>query len=151
MEMYFIFGGMIFLFIFGNLGIHYYYENKHKELIKSLNGKNYKLISKVNMTMESSAKIAFSYQHNKADVIFLDDEIFLLLFNKPFPQAQPILQISNSDKSFSNISKKISFNSKFNVRGKLRIKGNFGQGITSGNYIIFLDFKGKDFDINLIL
>jgi hypothetical protein len=151
MEMYFIFGGMIFLFIFGNLGIHYYYKNKHQELIKSLKGKNYKLISKVNMTMESSAKIAFSYQRNKADVIFLGDEIFLLLFSKPFPQAQPILQISNNDKSFSNISKKISFNSKFNLLGKLRIKGNFGQGITSGNYTIFLDFTGKDFDINSIL
>lgn len=142
---------MIFLFIFGNLGIHYYYKNKHKELIKSLKGKNYKLISKVSMTMESSGKIAFSHQRNKADVIFLDDEIFLLLFNKPFPQAQPILQISNSDKSFSNISKKISFNSKFNVRGKLRIKGNFSQRITAGNYTIFLDFKGKDLDINSIL
>lgn len=101
--------------------------------------------------MESSGKIAYSYQRNKADIIFLDDEIFLLLFNEPFLQAQPILQISNSDKSFSNISKKISFNSKFNVRGKLRIKGNFGQGITAGNYTIFLDFKGKDLDINSIL
>lgn len=142
---------MIFLFIFCNLVIHYYYKNKHQELIKSLKGKNYKLISKVNMTMNSSAKIAFSDQRNKADVIFFDDEIFILMFSKVLPQAQPILQISNSDKSFSNISKKISFTSKFNVRGKLRIKGNFGQGITSGNYTIFLDFKGKDFDINSIL
>ncbi len=142
---------MIFFFVFGNLGIHYYYKNKHKDFIQSLKGRGYKIIRKVDMNMESSAKFGFSYQLNKADVIFLEDEIFLLLFNKPFLQAQPILQISNSDGSFSNISKKISFNSKFNMRGKLRIKGSFGQGITSGNYTIFLDFKGKDFDINSIL
>ena len=149
--MYFVFGGMIFLFIFGNLAIHYYYKNKHKDLIKSLKGKNYKVICKVNMTMDSSAKVGFSYQRNNADVVFFDDEIFLLLCNKPIPQAQPILQISNSDKFFSNISKKISFNSKLNVHGKLRIKGNFGQGIIKGNYTIFLDFNGKDFDINSLL
>lgn len=149
--MYFIFGGMISFVVFGNLGIHYYYKNKHKNLIQSLKGRDYQIIYKVNMNMESSAKFGFSYQLNKADVIILDDEIFLLIYNKPFLQAQPILQISNSEKSFSNISKKISFLSKFNVRGKLRIKGNFDQGITLGNYTIFLDFNGKDFDINSIL
>ncbi|MDR6404438.1 MULTISPECIES: hypothetical protein [Chryseobacterium] len=66
-------------------------------------------------------------------------------------QAQPILQISNSDKNFPLISRKTSFDSKFRINGKLRIIGSFGQGITGGKYKIFIDFNNIDFDLNTIL
>ncbi|MFP3595282.1 hypothetical protein [Chryseobacterium sp. SIMBA_029] len=151
MEMYYIFAGMFCFFIFGNLGIHLYYKKMHQKLIESLKGKNYILFKNVDMEMDSSGKLAFSYQRNKADIIILDNEIFILLFNKPLRQAQPILQISNSNETFPFISRKISFDSKFGVNGKLRIQGTFGQGITSGKYKIFLDFNTIDFDLEYYL
>ncbi|MBW7674572.1 hypothetical protein [Chryseobacterium chendengshani] len=151
MEMYFIFGVMISFFIFGNLGIHLFYKKKHKKFLDSLKGKNFTLIKNLNMEMESSGKLGSSYQFNKSHVVILENEIFLLLFSKPFKQAQPILQISNSNIVYDNISKKISFDSKFRVQGKLRIQGTFGKGITSGKYKIFLDFNKSNFDLNSIL
>jgi len=123
----------------------------HKKLIESLQGKNYTLCKNVDMEMDSSGKLAFSYQRNKADIIMLDNEIFILFFNKPLRQAQPILHIGNSNETFPFISRKISFDSKFNVNGRLRIQGTFGQGITIGKYKIFLDFNTIDFDLGYYL
>jgi hypothetical protein len=145
MEMYFIFGGMICFFIFGNLGIHLYYKKQHERFLDSLKGKNFTLIKNLDMEMESSGKLGYRYQFNKSDVVILENEIFLLLFNKPLRQAQPILQISNSNILFENIAKKIPFDSKF------RVQGTFGNGITSGKYKIFLDFGKTGFDLNSIL
>lgn len=149
--MYFIFGGIICFFIFGNLGIHLYYKKQHEKFLDSLKGENFTLIKNLDMEMESSAKLGYSYQFNKSDVVILENEIFLLLFNKPLRQAQPILHISNSNAIFPGISRKMSFESKFRVQGKLRIKGSFGEGIIKGNFKIFLDFNDKDFDLNSIL
>ncbi len=151
MEIYFIIGGMLSFFIFGNLGIHFYFKRKHKQFLESLEGKDFILIEKVNMEMTSFGKLSFRHQFSKADVIILKDEIFFLIFNKPFPQAQPILQISNTNNIFPHVSKKIRFDSKFRENGKLRIKGSFGEGITSGEYKILLDFNNKNFDLNSIL
>lgn len=142
---------MISFFIFGNLGIHLFYKKKHEKFLDSLKGKNFTLIKNLNMEMESSGKLGYKYQFNKSDVVILENEIFLLLFNKPLRQAQPILQISNSNFAYDNISKKISFDSKFRVQGKLRIQGTFGKGIASGKYKIFLDFNKSNFDLNSIL
>lgn len=151
MEMYFIFGGMICFFIFGNLGIHLYYKKKHEKFLDFLKGKDFALFKNLDMEMESFGKLGYRYQYNKSDVVILDNEIFLLLFNKPLRQAQPILQISNSNIIFDQITKKIPFDSKFRVQDKLRIQGNFGEGIASGKYKIFLDFSKTSFDLNSIL
>jgi hypothetical protein len=151
MEIYFIFAGMLCFAIFGNLGIHLYYKRKHENFLRTLKGKNYTLFQKLDMEMESSTKLSFSYQFNKTDVIILDNEIFLLIFTKPFKQAQPILQISNSNEIFPFVSRKIPFDSKFRVNGKLRIMGSFGSDIANGKYKIFIDFNKTDFDLNSIL
>lgn len=151
MEIYFIIGGILCFAIFGNFGIHLYYKKKHENFLNSLKGKNYTFFKKIDMEMESSTKLSFSYQFNKSDVIILDDQIFLLLFTKPFRGAQPILQVSNNDEFFPYVSRKIPFDSKFRVNGKLRIMGSFGQGMTIVKYKIFLDFNKTNFDLNSIL
>lgn len=74
---------MLCFVIFGNFGIHLYYKKKHEKFLESLKGRNYTLFKKLDMEMESSSTLSFSYQFNKADVIILDNEIFLLLFTKP--------------------------------------------------------------------
>ncbi|GAB0156982.1 hypothetical protein CHRYSEOSP005_22500 [Chryseobacterium sp. Alg-005] len=151
MEIYFIIGGMLCFFVFGNLGIHLYFKKKHQQFLESLKGKEFIWIKSINMEMESSGKLGYRYLFNKADVVILDDEIFLLIFNKPIRQAQPILQISNTHNIFPYVSKKIAFDSKFIEKGKLKIKGSFGAGLTSGKYTVFLNFNNKDFDLNSIL
>lgn len=142
---------MLCFVIFGNFGIHLYYKKKHEKFLESLKGRNYTLFKKLDMEMESSSTLSFSYQFNKADVIILDNEIFLLLFTKPFRGAQPILQISNSDENFLYVSRKTPFDSKFMVNGKLRIMGSFRQSKLGVRYKIFLDFNKTDFDLNSIL
>jgi hypothetical protein len=151
MEMYFILSAMVCFFIFGNLAIHLHYKKKHKTFLQSLKGKQYILFKKLDMEMESVAKLAYRYQFNKADIVILDQEIFILLFTKPFGMAQPILHISNSDEVFQHVPKKIPFDSKFRVNGKLRIKGSFGQGLMHAQYKIFIDFNTVDFDLNSII
>ncbi|MEC3876328.1 hypothetical protein [Chryseobacterium salviniae] len=151
MEMYFILSAMVCFFIFGNLAIHLHYKKKHQTFLQSLKGKQYMLFKKLDMEMESVGKLGYRYQFNKADIVILDQEIFILLFTKPFGMAQPILHISNSDKVFQHIPKKIRFDSKFRVNGKLRIKGSFGQGFMCAQYKILIDFNKVDFDLNSII
>ncbi|MFZ4928677.1 hypothetical protein [Chryseobacterium sp. Mn2064] len=151
MEIYYFIFAIICFVIFGNLGIHLYYKRKHKDFIESLKGKKYTLFKKLNMEMESIGKVGFKYQFNTADVVFLDDSIFILLSVRPFGMAQPILQISNNSDIFPSISRKFSYDSKNNENGKLKIKGRFGQGMTGGTYTIWINFKSTGFDLNSIL
>jgi len=109
------------------------------------------LFNKLNVEMESVTKLSYRYEFNKADIVILDQDIFILLFTKLFGMAQPILQISNSNDVFQHVQKKFPFDSKFRVNGKLRIKGSLGQGLVGTQYKIFIDFNTVDFDLSSII
>ncbi|NIF05079.1 hypothetical protein F3J23_06450 [Chryseobacterium sp. Tr-659] len=150
METNYIIAGICYV-ILGGLGIFLYYKRKHKKFLESLKNKNFTILKKLNMETEFFGKLAFRYRRDTADVIILEDKIFLLLYSNPLGIAHQIYQICNCTESFPFISKKLSLDSKYNDHGRLRINGKFGHGITGGKYSILLDFNRTGFDLNSIL
>ncbi|WP_308003866.1 hypothetical protein, partial [uncultured Chryseobacterium sp.] len=150
MELYFVIGGFICLVIARNLGTHFYYKIKHRQLLEFLKGKKYVCIKNIGIDIEAlHSKASRSYKVNKTDVIFFKTHIFLLINGKIFRQAQPILQISrigNTEK-FKDVWEEINYISKMKVENKLRISGFALRGSFKVDYKIFLDFQNKDFDL----
>ncbi|WP_428068758.1 hypothetical protein [Chryseobacterium gambrini] len=150
MELYFVIGGFICLVIAGNLGTHFYYKKKHRQLLEFLKGKEFVCIKNIGIDIDAShSKTFHDYRVNKADVIFFKTHIFLLINGKIFRQAQPILQISrigNTEK-FKDVWEEINYISKMKVENKLRISGFALRGSFKVDYKIFLDFQNKDFDL----
>ncbi|WBV53239.1 hypothetical protein [Chryseobacterium gambrini] len=146
MELYFVIGGFICLVIARNLGTHFYYKIKHRQLLEFLKGK----IKNIGIDIEAlHSNASRSYKVNKTDVIFFKTHIFLLINGKIFRQAQPILQISrigNTEK-FKDVWEEINYISKMKVENKLRINGFALRGSFKVDYKIFLDFQNKDFDL----
>nr|WP_314491154.1 hypothetical protein [uncultured Chryseobacterium sp.] len=83
--------------------------------------------------------------YRKSDIVFLDQEIFILSWNKQ------TIQIRTSFEIFPGVSQSLSYSSKVKMNDRLEIKGNLHQGFIQGVYKIVLNFKGKNFDINSII
>lgn len=142
---------MLFCFlVIGNVGTHFYYKEKHKQLLKFLIGKEFVCIKNIGKDIEAlHSKASRSYKINKTDIIFFKTHIFLLINGKIFRQAQPILQISrigNTEK-FKDVWEEINYISKMKVKNKLRVSGFALRGSFKVDYKIFLDFQNKDFDL----
>ncbi len=53
MELYFVIGGFICLVIARNLGMHFYYKIKHRQLLEFLKGKKYVCIKNIGIDIEA--------------------------------------------------------------------------------------------------
>jgi len=90
----------------------------------------------------SSSKSIYNYQVNKADIILLDDHIFLLAKSRIFKIAQPILQISriDNDEKFPYVWEEISYISRQEINQNLLIKGYAQRNSIKITYKIVIGF-----------
>ena len=148
MEIYLVFGTVIFLFAVGNLAFHNYNKNKHNRFLASLSGKEFIKLNDIDIDISSSKSI-YNYQINKSTIILLNNHIFLLIKSKIFNVAQPILQISKIEnrENFAYVWEEINFISKQQIDYKIRIKGYTKRGLAKINYRIILDFNDKKCDL----
>ncbi|MCF2219080.1 MULTISPECIES: hypothetical protein [Chryseobacterium] len=71
-------GGIILIFIFGNIFVYFLNKNKQKRFFDFIRDREYTLVRNVEAEIEGYSKISY----RKADIVFLDDEIFILTINK---------------------------------------------------------------------
>jgi len=138
------------IYIFGNLGFHYFNKKKHEKFLLSLSVEDFKRIENLSIDIDvSSSKSIYNYQVNKADIILLDDHIFLLVKSKIFKIAQPILQISriDNDEKFPYVWEEISYISKQEINQNLFIRGYAQRNSIKITYKIVIGFSQKDMDI----
>ncbi|MCT2409603.1 hypothetical protein NZD88_18780 [Chryseobacterium antibioticum] len=76
----------------------------------------------------------------KADIVFLEHEVFIIPFNKP------ILQVSSSPEIFPYVSLNFKTSYKKIHDNILEIKGDTGLG----SFKITLNFKNKNFDLHSV-
>lgn len=150
MEIYLIFGIIIFIIFAGKLVSHYHNKNKEERFLESLSGKKIVKLSDIDTDIDvSSSKSVCNYQINKSTIILLDNHIFLLTRSKIFNIAQPILQISKigNNENFPCVWEEINYISKQQVDYKIRIKGFSKRGLAKIDYRIILDFTNTKFDL----
>jgi len=86
---------------------------------------------------------------NKADVIFFNEHLFLLITSSLFRQAQPVLQISRigNHEKFPYVWEEVDYISKTKVEDRIRITGFAMRGTFKINDKIFINLKDTGFDL----
>lgn len=139
--MFYLIGGFILFLIIINFGIFFYFKYQRKAFFTHIKSRNYSLIEDVEIYIESYSKLSTKLSNRKSDVIFLDEEIFVLTFSKP------ILRIGNGSEVFPAIGQRFSPSSRTIHNNMLEITGN----TCVGNFKIQFNFKNKNFDLHSIL
>lgn len=135
MEIYFLIGGVILFWILINLIFYFYFKYTRKIFFNFIKYRKYSIVKNVETETESYQKIGAKITYRKCDIIFLEDEIFLLSFNKA------IIQLSKSTDIFPGVMHKFTYYSKRKVKDRLEI-ANFDKSFKAN-----LNFKNKDFDL----
>ncbi len=128
-------GGIILIFIFINILIYFLNKNREKRFFNFIQGKKYTVVKSVETEIESYSNLGSKISYRKADIIFLNDEIFILTLNRP------IIQLTKSYADFPGVFYKFSYDLKQKVKERLEIKNS------EGSIKINLNFKNKDFNI----
>ncbi|MBK1896780.1 hypothetical protein [Chryseobacterium paridis] len=147
----FIFFGIVILLLTVVLLIQYFYFKRQQKLFfTSIQDKNYNIIRDVETDIEIYSKLKYKFVHRMADIVFLKDEIFIII-HKQCIKSGKILQISKSSDFHSGVSRKLICHSKLKVSEQLEIKGQFVDFILTQNFKITLHLKNKGFDIASVL
>ncbi|KFF25938.1 hypothetical protein [Chryseobacterium vrystaatense] len=140
-DIFFFIGGIILCFIVINLLLYFYHKNRDAVFFRHIKNRHYTLIEKVETNIESYSKISAKLTYFKADIVFLDQEIFIIPFNKP------ILQLSKSNEKFPSIFERFEVSFRKVHHNFLEITGN----TSLGHFKITLNFKNKNFDLHSVV
>lgn len=138
-NLFFFIGGFLLLWIATNTAIYFYLKYKRKLFFEYIKDKKYTLVPNIETEIEGYSKFGSKISYRKADIIFLEENIFLCSFNKP------IIQLTKNQDFFPNIHYKYTYNSKTRLEDRLEIKN------TDGSLKIYLNFKNKNFDSDQLL
>lgn len=90
-QYFFIFLGLVSLVVLGNYLIHIYYKKKQKVVEREIQNLKHEKILGVELTQEWN----LGFRYNKADLILLENQLIMYLYNYNFKgyikQAQPII------------------------------------------------------------
>lgn len=126
---------MILIFIFVNILIYFLNKNKHKRFFNFIRDRKYDIIRDVETEIEAYSKLGAKISYRIGDVVFLDDEIFIISFNKS------IIQLTKSQENFPGVFFKYSYNLKQKVKERLEIKNS------NGSIKVYLNLKNTGFDL----
>ncbi|MCS3528884.1 hypothetical protein [Chryseobacterium sp. JUb7] len=140
-DFYILIIGFVTVFISVNAVLYFYLRNQHKKFFNYIKNRNYILIDKVETDIERYSKINTKLLYRKSNIVFLDDEIFILTHNKS------TIQIGKSQEIFPGVFKRFTYQSKRKVNYRLEIKGTFNEVFIEGDYKIYLNLKDKNFDL----
>ncbi len=132
---YFFIGGFILVFIFGNIFIYFLNKNKNRRFFNFIRYRKYDVIKNVEAEIEGYSKLGTKISYRKGTIIFLDDEIFIIPFNKS------IIQLTKSQENFPGVFFKYSYNLKQKVKERLEIKNS------NGSIKVYLNLKNTGFDL----
>jgi hypothetical protein len=124
---FFAFFGIVMLIVASvHLTMHFYYRNKHKQLISGLQGSDYQIRENAEIDLEYTSRLSAKYYYCRCDVIFTKNSIFILLKNRFTKQCGRVLAFTNSQhsSSFRNVSKSCLFSECYTKDNVLIIKSS---------------------------
>ncbi len=144
-DLYFFIGGIVLLLIAVKTAAYFYIQYKWKVFFSYIKDRKYILFKNVETEIEGYSKLGSKITYRKADIVFLENDIFILAYYKP------ILQIGNENNIFPSVFQRWDYESKTKINDRLEIKGKLTQSFLNGNYKVYLNFKGKNFDLEKYL
>ncbi|WP_123911982.1 hypothetical protein [Chryseobacterium shigense] len=140
-DVYFLIGGIILFFILINLLLYFYHKNRRTLFFRYIKDRNYTVIKNIESHIESYSKVSTKLTYCKADIVFLEQDIFIIPFNKP------ILQLRTSPEVYPYVSLNFKTSCKKIHDHTLEIKGD----TSLGSFKISLNFKNKNFDLHSVV
>lgn len=137
----FFIGGTVLFAVLINVLLYFYHKYRRIIFFRYLDGRHYTIIENVETNIESYSKCGSKLTYLKAQILFLEDEIFIIHFNRP------ILQLSSSSEIFPSVSPRFKISFKEIHNDILKIKGD----TSLGNFKISLNFKNKNFDLHSVV
>lgn len=144
----FTFFGITILLAF--LVPYFYFKRQRKLFFRYIQDKKYTIVKNVETDIETYSKIEYKFFYKLSDIVFLEDEIFIITRSKFIIDGR-ILQIGKNSDIYPGVFRKFNYHSKIKIDEKLEIKGKFDQVIIKPNFKIVLYFRNKTFDINSFL
>lgn len=141
------FGGAILLSF---LVPYMYFKRQRKLFFSHIKNKKHSIIKNIETDIETYSRIEYKFFYKLSDIVFLEDEIFIIVHNKFIIDGR-VIQIGKNSDIYPGVSQKFTYYSKLKVDENLEIKGKFDQIIVKPNFKIVLYFKNRDFDINSVL
>ncbi|QOW09314.1 hypothetical protein Q73A0000_02545 [Kaistella flava (ex Peng et al. 2021)] len=119
--------GALLLFVtIGNMLIHIYYKKQHKKILNQIRNEKYEIFKNIVFTQTWN----FGFRINRADLILIESEIIVLIYNVNFngliKQAQPAILFykdSNSQKIKEGISNQSKIGTIFSTTCGFKITG----------------------------
>ncbi|MFC3157675.1 hypothetical protein SAMN05443633_1049 [Chryseobacterium arachidis] len=138
-NLYFFIGGFVLLWIAINTVIYFFLKYKRRLFFEYIKDRKYILLPNIETEIEGYSKFGSKISYRKADIIFLEDNVFLCTFNKP------IIQLTKNQDFFPSIYCRYTYDSKIKIKNRLQIKNS------DGSLKIYLNFKNKNFDLERYL
>ncbi|WP_294317897.1 hypothetical protein [uncultured Chryseobacterium sp.] len=133
--LYFFIGGFILIFIFGNIFIYFLNKDKHRRFFNFIRDRKYDVIKNVEAEIKGYSKLGAKISYRKGNIVFLEDEIFIISLNKP------IIQLTKDQENFPGVFCKFCYDFKAKVKQRLEIKNS------NGSIKVNLNFKNTGFDL----
>ncbi len=134
-EHYFFIGGFILIFIFANAFVYFLNKSNQNRFFNFIKDRKYDIIRNVETEIEAYSKSGAKISYRKGNIVFLEDEIFIISFNKP------IIQLTKGQENFPGVFCKFYYDFKAKVKQRLEIKNS------NGSIKVNLNFKNTGFDL----
>ncbi|MCS4305594.1 hypothetical protein [Chryseobacterium sp. BIGb0232] len=128
--------GAVLLFILISIGISLYLKQKRNLFFRYMKKRKHQLVKNVEISFENQTTIDVNLTYRGADIIFLEDEIFVIPFNRP------ILHLNSNPEIILPGTQKFKINSRSISNDLLEVKVNDD----IGSMQILLNLKNKNID-----
>lgn len=139
-DLSYFFATAVLSFILISVGIALYLKQRQNLFFRYINKREHKLVKNVDISFANTTTVDVNLTYKTADIIFLEDEIFIIPFNRPVLHlnSDPEIILPGTQKH-QIISQSISDN-------LLEIKVNDA----TGNMTVVLNLKNKNIDLHSI-
>ncbi|WP_347218771.1 hypothetical protein [Chryseobacterium sp.] len=135
-----LFAGTVLLFILISVGIAFYFKQKRNLFFRYMKKRKHQLIKNVEISFTNPTTVDATLTYKIADIIFLEDEIFIIPFNRP------VLHLNNDPEIILPGTEKFKINSRSLSDDVLNIKVNDA----IGSMTVLLNLKNKNIDLHCI-
>ncbi|MDN3693051.1 hypothetical protein QWZ06_12535 [Chryseobacterium tructae] len=134
------FAGAVLLFILISIGIALYLKQKRNHFFHYMKRRKHQLVKNVEISFANPTTIDPTLTYTTADIILLENEIFIIPFNRP------ILHLNSNPEIILPGTQRLTMNSQSISDDRLEVKVNDDMG----SMTVILNLKNKNIDLHSV-